>query len=130
MEFQLKFGVFLTLLSFFVSANAFSCVVPTKGKEFDNLIDIEWNKGESTFYIRFPPNADGQKFDNVTLGILKDENSFAGTSAPLQTFPDNGKLLTYVRSFDDLNVGLNISVWWQGENDVCPIIGKVKLTKK
>jgi len=105
-------------------------MVPTQGKDFDNLIKVEWNELESSFYIRFPTEAGGQTFDNVTLGILSEKNTFAETSAPLQTFPDKENLLTYVRSFDDLGIGLNVSVWWQGENDVCPIIGTVKLVKK
>ncbi len=130
MESRLKFRVCLSFLTLIFSANVFSFTIPTHGEEFDDLIEVEWNKVESSFYIRFPTEAGGQKFDNITLGILSDKNTFAGTSAPLQTFPVKEKLLTYVRSFDNLNVGLNVSVWWQGENDVCPIIGKAKLVKK
>jgi len=126
----LKVVAGLLFLSLFYSASVFSCVVPIQGQEFDKLIEVEWLKGEGTFHIRFDAVAGGQKFDNVTLGIKSDGESFASTSAPLQTFPNKDKLVTYVRSFDDLNMELSISVWWQGENDVCPIIGNVELTKK
>ncbi|MFD2168416.1 hypothetical protein ACFSJY_19335 [Thalassotalea euphylliae] len=126
----MKFRVILIFISILLSSSVVACVAPTQGKEYDDLVEVNWNKQERSFYILFPNEADGQKFDNVTLGLLKDDEPFASTSAPLQTYPKNGKLLTYVRSFGDLDIGLNVSVWWQGENDVCPIIGKAKLVKK
>jgi hypothetical protein len=130
MEVGLNFRVILIFVSIILSSSVVACVVPTQGKEYDELVEVSWNKEESSFYILFPKEANGQKFDNVTLGLLKGDKPFASKSAPLQTYPKNGKLLTYVRSFDDLDIGLNVSVWWQGENDVCPIIGKAKLVKK
>ena len=130
LEVLLKFNVCFYFLTLIFSAKVFSCVVPIQGKEFDSLIKVEWNKLESRFYIRFPAQAGGQTFDNATLVIFSDKNTFEQASAPLQTFPDHGNLITYVKSFDNLDIGLNIWIWWQGENDACPIIGGVTLTKK
>ena len=126
----MKIRVLFTFLSLFFSANLLACVVPTQSEEIDNLISISWDKALFTYFISFPDEAHGQKLDNVMLNISNKGSKFENISAELKTYPENGKLMVRVQEFSDLNKDLTVSVWWQGENDVCPIIGEIKLEKQ
>ena len=126
----MKIRVLFTFFSLLFSPNILACVVPTQSAEIDKLISLSWDKTLFTYFISFPNEAHGQKFDNVMLNISNKGSKFENISAELKTYPENGKLMVRVQAFSDLNKDLSVSVWWQAENDVCPIIGEIKLGKQ
>ena len=123
----MKIRVLFTFFSLLFSANILACVIPTQSAEIDKLISLSWDKTLFTYFINFPSEAYGQKFDNVMLNISNQDSKFENISAELKTYPENGKLMVRVQAFSELNKDLSVSVWWQGENDLCPIIGEIKL---
>lgn len=126
----MKARVLFAFAMLMFSTNIFACVIPTKSEEIDKLISLSWDESLFTYFVRFPNEAYGQKFNNVTLNISNDGSKFETVSAELKPYSENGKLMARVQVFANLNKDLSVSVWWQGENDLCPIIGEIRLLKQ
>lgn len=126
----MKLRVLFTFFSLVLSANAFACFAPTTSENINKLIAVTWDKALFTYFVSFPNEARGQKFNNAMLNISNQGEKLESVSAELKTYPENGNLMVRVQVFANINKNLSVTVWWQGENDLCPVIGEIVLEKQ
>ena len=112
-----KITTFLFL--YFYVAVIYACGVPITGEEYDSLIELKID--DEIYMIKIPDSVNGGKFLSANLEIYeKLYDSFI--NVPLQMKKLEGMLAGEVFFYKDLNLTVELSVWWDG--GACPIIGR------
>ena len=112
---------------YFYIAVIYACGVPITGEEYDSLIELRIDDstksefGDEIYMITIPDSVNGGKFISANLEIYeKLYDSFI--NVPLEMKEQEGMLAGEVIFYKELNLTVELSVWWDG--GACPIIGK------